>query len=138
MGELDSNIQNDICKGSVGRKGKVCGGSGMAIGASESDEDDFRALLVKAVENIAKLAEEVNKLKYDLAVQNDRVSSKFKQPNLEAGKSMKESQREILQDTSRSKTKSRIEESDSDGYSLLDRGVDHKSKKKNMQTKRSL
>ena len=127
MAFMDSNIQKDICKGSGGRKEKVCGGSGMAIGASESDDDDFRALLVKAVENIAKLEEEVNKLKYDLAMQNDRVSSKIKQPNLEARKTKEERQRKILQDTSR------IEESVSDGYSLSDRGIDHKSMKKKRQ-----
>ena len=61
MGESGSDIQKGICEGAVCKKGIRCGCSVMAVSASESDE--FRAILTKAVENIAKLTETVHILK---------------------------------------------------------------------------
>ena len=88
MGEAYSDSQKDTCEAAVCRKGISCGCSSMALGVSEAE--DFRAIVAKAVENIAKLTETVNTLENNFAAQSDKEQANLNQSNLEAGMSRKE------------------------------------------------
>ena len=124
MGEPYSDSQKDTCEAAACRKGVSCGCSGMALSASEAGE--FRAILAKAVDNIAKLTDTVNTLRNDFAAQIDNEQASLNQSNLEAEESRKERECKVSHKKIRSRGKSRTDESDSDMDSIFGSGLDQK------------